>query len=127
MSFRPFLKFVLLLTGVGAVMIGLGMVVTRKLGGSEAVTGMLWGCGLSWLAALIGGLPQVFIRSSPQNSGVLVLGSTAIRMVVTLGGVLVIALATDVARVSFLLWVALSYFIFLGADVFYVLRPKSSE
>jgi len=127
MSFRPFLKFVLLLTGVGAVMIGLGMVVTRKLGGSEAVTGMFWGCSLSWLAALIGGLPQVFVRNSPQNSGVLVLGSTAIRMVVTLGGVLIIALGTDVARVSFLLWVALSYFVFLGADVFYVLRPKPSE
>ena len=82
---------------------------------------------LSWLAALIGGLPQVFVRNSPQNSGVLVLGSTAIRMVVTLGGVLIIALGTDVARVSFLLWVALSYFVFLGADVFYVLRPKPSE
>jgi len=127
MNFRPFLKFVLLLTGVGAVLIGIGMVVTRKFGGSEAVVGMFWGCGLSWIAAVIGGLPQIFVRKSPQSSGVLVLGSTAIRMAITLGGVLVIALGTDVPRPSFLLWVALSYLIFLIADVSFVLRPQPSE
>jgi hypothetical protein len=86
---------------------------------------MLWGCGLSWIASLVGGLPQLFSEKSDAAPGVLVLGSTAIRMGVTLGGVLIVALGTEISKPSFLLWVALSYIVFLIVDVAFVLTQKS--
>ena len=86
---------------------------------------MVWGCGLSWIASLVGGLPQLFVQTARDAPGVVVLGSTAIRMGVTLAGVLIVALATEVAVPSFLLWVALSYVVLLVVDVGFVLRQES--
>jgi len=91
------------------------------------VTAMLWGCGLSWIASLVGGLPQLFSEKSDTAPGVLVLGSTAIRMGVTLGGVLIVALGTEISKPSFLLWVALSYIVYLIVDVAFVLTQKSVD
>lgn len=115
----------LLLTGVAAALIGIGWLVAPKFGGYEAVTAMVWGCGLSWIASLVGGLPQLFVQTARDAPGVVVLGSTAIRMGVTLAGVLIVALATEVAVPSFLLWVALSYVVLLAFDVGFVLRQES--
>jgi len=122
-GYRSYLKFLLLLTGVAAALIGIGWIVTSKIGGSEAaVAGMFWGCGLSWIASVVGGLPQIFIRQPEDGPGILVLGSTAIRMGVTLAGVLIVALGTEISTPSFLLWVALSYVVFLIVDVAFVLH-----
>jgi hypothetical protein len=112
----------LLLTGVAAVLIGIGWIVTPKIGGSETVAGMLWGCGLSWVASAVGGLPQIFIRQPEDGPGILALGSTAIRMGVTLAGILIIALGAEISIPSFLLWVAFSYVVFLVVDILFVLR-----
>ncbi len=127
-GYRSFLKFLLLLTGVAAALIGIGWIVTPKIGGSEAaVVGMFWGCGLSWIASVVGGLPQIFIRKPEDGPGILVLGSTAIRMGVTLAGVLIVALGTRISTPSFLLWVALSYVVFLVVDVLFVLQREKVE
>ena len=117
----------LLLTGVAGALIGIGWLVAAKIGGSETVTAMLWGCGLSWIASLVGGLPQIFIQKADAAPGVLALGSTAIRMVVTLVGVLIVALGTEISKPSFLLWVALSYIVFLVVDVTFVLTHTTIE
>jgi hypothetical protein len=124
-SFRSYLRFVSLLTAAAVALVGIGLFVAPRFGGSETVTAMLWGCGLSWIASLVGGLPQLFSEKSDAAPGVLVLGSTAIRMGVTLGGVLIVALGTEISKPSFLLWVALSYIVFLIVDVAFVLTQKS--
>lgn len=123
---RSYLKLCLLLTGVAGVLIGIGWLVASSIGGSEAVTAMIWGCGLSWIASVVSGLPQILVHKAEQAPGVVFLGSTAIRMGVTLAGVLVIALGTEISTPSFLLWVALSYLLFLIVDVVFVLRLQAA-
>lgn len=119
--YRSYGEFVLLLFGVAALLMTLGFWMSLKLGGSEAVAGMLWGCGLSLVAAVIGGLPQLMGGRGPQQAGISVLASLAIRMGITLLGVLAILLSTEIPPAAFLLWVAVSYLVFLAADVGFVL------
>ena len=57
----------------------------------------------------------------------LALGSLAIRMGVTLFGALTILLVAEVPRAAFLLWVAVSYMVFLVADVVFVLGRNRAE
>lgn len=119
--YRSYGQFLSWLLAVSAVLLIPGYFVTKNLAGSEAIIGMFWGCGLSLLAAALGGIPQVLSSGSPQQAGALHLGSLAIRMGITLLGVLAILLGTSVPRTSFLLWVAASYMGLLIADVAYVL------
>lgn len=124
---RSYAHFVLLLVIIAALLMGPGYLVSRRLGGIEAIIAMFWGCGLSFLASAIGGLPLLIGRRSARETGVLQLSSLAIRMGVTLFGVLAIVLGTDVSRRPFLLWVAFSYLIFLVADVAFVLLRNRSD
>jgi len=119
---RSYVQFVLLLTGVGAALIGIGWWIAPKLGGPQTVSAMMLACGLSWIASVVGSFPQIFVRTVEQSPGITVLGSTAIRMGVTLAGILVIALGTEISKPVFLLWVAVSYGVFLIADVLFALR-----
>jgi len=125
-GYRSYFQLLLVLVGLTVALLLPGYVVTRKLGGPEAVAGMIWGCGLSLLASAAGGLPQILVSRSPQEAGTFALGSLAIRMGITLFGALVIALATDVPKTPFLLWVAASYLVFLVADVIFALRAQPS-
>lgn len=121
-SHRSYLLFVLLMVAVVAGLLLIGWVPTRNLGGSEAVTGMLLGCGLSLLAAAVGGLPQVaFGPRAPRDQGIAALLSLAIRMGLTLMGALAAVLTGLVAPKAFLLWVGISYLSLLIVDVLFVL------
>lgn len=120
-EYRSYAKFLLLLLGLTSLMVVLGFVATRRVGGAEAVTAMFWGCGLSLLASAVGGLPQVLSGRSLQDAGALSLGSLALRMGITLLGLLAILLSTDISRRAFLLWVAISYLVLLIADVAFLL------
>jgi hypothetical protein len=116
------LRFVALLTVVAAGLLAIGWVPTRNLGGPEAISGMLLGCGLSLLAGIVGGLPQVaFAHRAPRDRGILALVSLAIRMGLTLMGALAMVLSGLVAPRAFLLWVAISYLSLLVVDVLFVL------
>ena len=126
-GYRSYVRLLLLLVGLALLLMVPGYAVTRKLGGAEAVVGMLWGCGLTFFAAAVGALPQVLLSRPPQETGTLALGSLAIRMGVTLFGALAVLLATGVPRSSFLLWVAVSYLVFLVADIFFVLDLSPTE
>ena len=126
-EYRSYAKFLLLLLGLTSLLMVLGLAATRRLGGAEAVTAMFWGCGLSLLASAVGGLPQVLGGRSLQKSGALDLGSLALRMGITLLGLLAILLSTDISRRAFLLWVAISYLVLLIADVaFFLVRSRVS-
>ena len=124
-SSRSYLRFVLLMTVVVAGLLALGWLPTRNLGGSEAISGMLLGCGLSWLAAVVGGLPQVaFGQREPRDRGIAALSSLAIRMGLTLMGALVVVLSGLAAPQAFLLWVGISYLSLLVVDVLFVLASN---
>ena len=119
---RSYLRFVALLTVVVAGLLVVGWLPTRNLGGSEAISGMLLGCGLSLLAAAVGGLPQVaFGPRAPRDQGIAALLSLAIRMGLTLMGALAAVLTGLVAPKAFLLWVGISYLSLLIVDVLFVL------
>jgi hypothetical protein len=125
--YRSYGQFVLVLFGVAVLLMAPGFWMSRKLGGAEAVAGMLWGCGLSFFAAMIGGLPQLMGGDGPQQAGISVLASLAIRMGITLLGVLAILLSSEISPAAFLLWVAASYLVFLIVDVGFVLaRARAS-
>lgn len=125
--YRSYLLLLLVLFGLAVVLLGVGLAISRQLGGAEAVAGLLWACGLCFVAAALGGLPLIMGDRLPQETGTLALGSLAIRMGITLFGALAIALGTDVPRTSFLLWLVVCYFVFLIADIGFILarnRPK---
>ena len=126
-GYRSYVRLLLVLVGLALLLMVPGYVVTRKLGGAEAVVGMLWGCGLTFFAAAVGALPQALLSRPPQETGILALGSLAIRMGVTLFGALAVLLATEVPRSAFLLWVAVSYMVFLVADIIFVLGRYPAE
>ena len=121
-EYRSYAKFLLLLLGLTSLLMVLGIAATRRLGGGEAVTAMFWGCGLSLLASVVGGLPKVLSGRSLQSSGTVGLGSLALRMGITLAGLLVILLSTDISRRAFLFWEAISYLVLLIADVAFLLE-----
>ena len=123
---RSYLRFVLFLSLVAVGTLGLGFVPTRALGGTDAVRGMFIGCGLSFVGSLAGGLPlAVGAGRPPQARGAYLLASMAIRMLVVLGGVLVVLLTIEVHRPALLLWVAISYLAFLAVDIGYALKRGS--
>lgn len=120
---RSYLRFVLFLCLVAAGTVALGFVPTRALGGPDAVGGMVIGCGLSFIGSLAGGIPLALgAGRSPRARGPFLLASMAVRIVVVLGGALVILLTVEVARPALLLWVAISYLVFLAVDVGYALE-----
>lgn len=126
-GYRSYVRLLLVLVGLALLLMVPGYAVTRKLGGAEAVTGMLWGCGLTFFAAAVGALPQALLSRPPQETGILALGSLAIRMGITLFGALAILLVAEVPRSAFLLWVAVSYMVFLVADIIFVLGQNPTE
>jgi hypothetical protein len=127
-SNRSYLRFVLLLTGVVAGLLVVGWMPTRNLGGPEAISGMILGCSLSLLAAIVGGLPQLGPgRRKPRDQGLAALMSLAIRMGLTLMGALAAVLGGLVAPKAFLLWVGLSYLSLLLVDVLFVLTTDHQQ
>jgi len=125
--YRSYLLLLLVLGGLAGALLIVGFAVAGKLGGDEAVAGMFWACGLCFIAAALGGLPLIVGGRSPQETGTLALGSLGIRMGITLFGALAVALGTDVPRTPFLLWLVVCYFVFLIADVGFILvrtRPE---
>jgi hypothetical protein len=120
---RSYLRFVLFLSLMAVGTLALGYVPTRALGGFEAIQGMAIGCGLSFVGSLAGGIPlAVGAGRPPQERGPYLLASMALRMLVVLGGALVVLLTIEVARPSLLIWVAISYLAFLAVDVGYAVK-----
>ncbi len=125
--YRSYLLLLLVLVGLAVVLLVPGFAITRRFWGAEAVTGLFWACGLCFLAAALGGLPLIVGGRSAKETGTLALVSLGIRMGITLFGALAITLGTDVARNPFLLWLIVCYFVFLVADVGFILARTRSE
>lgn len=120
---RSYFRLLLLLLVTAAGLLLAGYYPTRELGGTQAVWAMFAGCVVSFLGSVAGGIPLALGRLSPAPARLnYLLGSLALRMLVVLGGVLLLVLASSVERLAFLVWVVLSYLIFLAVDSLVALR-----
>ena len=125
--YRAYILLLLVLLGLAVVLLVVGVAITRNQWGAEAVAGLYWACGLSFAAAALGGLPLLIRGRSPQETGIVALGSLGIRMGVTLFGALAIVLGTEVPRTPFLLWLVVCYFVFLIAEIGFILTRSRAE
>ena len=126
--FRTYLQFALVLGGVAAILVLIGYGPTRALGGERAIRAMFLGCGLSLLASALGAIPQALAKGrTAAEAGNLFLMSLGVRMGVALLGALTIVLTTSTPQRPFLLWVAISYLIFLAADIPLLLTRQRND
>lgn len=120
-------RFFLWVAGITGLLLLLGYVPTRHLGGPQAVPAMIAGCVASAVAAILGALPVTLGRGRGANALPLVLASMAVRF----GAVLVLALALALSgrfeRAPLLLWVAVSYLALLGAEVPYTIAATDQH
>jgi hypothetical protein len=86
--------------------------------GAEAMSAMLTGGGLSFIASIIGSIPLVLMGSKgvfSASTGAYT--SMMLRLFLVLGGSLVIAIIGPGQLNAILVWVGISYLGFLCADV----------
>ena len=122
MAVGSYLRFVLLLCVIGLALFAIGYLPTRKMIGPNAVSAMLTGGGLSFLASIVGSVPVALMGSSGAQAGSTgALTSMLLRLFLVLGGSLGIAIVGPAQLNAILVWVGLSYLAFLFADVSFAL------
>lgn len=116
------MKFIAASLGVVLACIALGYLPTIKLGGKNAVTPMLVGCGISLAASWIGAIPIVMTnRRKGKCSPSTIMAGTVLRFFLVLAAALSVALGGQLERTPLLLWVAISYVVLLIPDTFLAL------
>ncbi len=116
-------KFLAWSLGLTAAVLVAGYWPTVRLAGSEAVGGMLAGCGISLVASWIGAIPIALARrEAGVETAQAILLSTGLRFAVVLVLALSVALSGWFARPALLTWVAISYVVLLPADTLYAVR-----
>jgi hypothetical protein len=122
---RLYLRLATLLLVAGGALVLLGWLPTRRLGGTAGLQAMLAGCGVSYLASLIGALPV--IRSERRHSAediATFMGSMLLRMTSAAVLTVVAALQGIFELKPLILWVGISYLAFLPVDLYLSLRAK---
>jgi len=125
---NPTLRFAAIGTAVTAGLLGVGILVTRDsaAGTREA---MVWACMVVFLGSLLGSLPLAWGASAGGAAAAVgpegvsrFLATMLLRMgAVGVGAVAVVFLG-DVRVEPFLLWLAVSYLVFLVVDTAFALR-----
>ncbi len=130
---RRYLRFVAFAAVLTGAVAGLGVLLTRWLGGEGAVPALLAGCLVSWVASVLGGIPILLAEMAGTDKGGdpalrfrAVLGSMVLRFAIELLLIVVIAWGGRLDRGPFLIWAALSYLALLAADTKYALGPRPS-
>jgi hypothetical protein len=113
-----FARFLGMALALVALLMAVGLVPTRRLGGTEAVTSMAVGCAISFLSAVLAAWLLTAVRAdSPaarmQRAFLAMVARLAV--VVVLG--LAAALSGEFARMPLLLWLATSYVVLLPLEV----------
>lgn len=122
-----YLRFLLWVVAATAVLLLVGYVPTRRLGGEEGLPAMIAGCAVGALASAIGGLPVLLIRGgSPAARVMATMGSMALRLFVVAILAVAVALSGLFERVPLLIWIAVSYAVLLIVDTRYALRSQSA-
>lgn len=130
-------RFLVWAVAVAAVAALLGWLPTRWLGGDEAVSAMLAGCGVSVLASALGGVPIALSRgaglagSTPAAVAAARMAALLKAMAVRFVAVAVLATAAVLSglfpRSPLLIWVAISYSAQLVVDTRYALANDGVE
>jgi hypothetical protein len=125
---RLYLRLATLLLATAGVLVLIGWRPTSSLGGIAAVHSMLAGCGVSFLASLIGALPVIGSgRGHSAQSITTLMGSMLLRVTAAAALTVVTALQGIFELKPLVLWVGISYLVFLPADVYIALRAKRAN
>jgi hypothetical protein len=117
------LKLLALGLVIVGVIVALGYLPTKRMGGPGAVTAMLAGCAISFVASIVGSIPIVAASRGPKRQmPTAVMLSTALRFLVVLVLALSAALSGWFERAPLLIWVAISYILLLAADTVFAVR-----
>ena len=123
-----YVRFIALAVGLSIAVTLVGYWPTNRLGGPEAVRGMLAGCGVSLLASLLGAAPLVAARRGFCATVLqAVLLSTLLRFLVVIALGIATALSGWFERAPLLIWIAVSYAVLLIADTLYAVRVSASS
>ncbi len=126
-SDRGFLRSYATFVGVAALcallLAGLGVAITIRMSGSEAVGSMLAGCGVSWLASCVGAIPvATALTKTPSQRSMAILSSTMWRFLTVLILVGPLALSGWLDRTVLVAAVAVSYLVLLLVDTLFAVR-----
>ncbi len=105
--------------GLAALVVagGIGAYPTHRLAGSAGLVGLVAGCGIAWIAAVLGFVPGcLMLERAPQNAAKAFLAGSAIRFGVAVLLALPVALADVLETTPLLLWVAIGYMVVLLVD-----------
>jgi hypothetical protein len=120
---RRYLRFAGLAVLVVAVLLGIGFVPTRRLGGATGLPAMAVGVLCSLAAALLAGWLLVSAQpATPTARMRLAMFAMSVRVASVLVLGLAAALSGVVARAPLLLWLALSYVVLLPLEVMLALE-----
>ncbi len=104
------------------VLLVLGYLPTRRLGGERAVLAMLVGCAIGWVSAAMGGWPLLrAARRTPHERLQGMLFAMGLRIFALLALSVPTLIAFDFDRRSLLLWLAVCYCALLALEVRFAL------
>jgi hypothetical protein len=122
---RLYLRLATLLLATAGILVVLGWRPTSSLGGIAAIRSMLAGCGVSFLASLIGAVPVIRSeRGYSAHSITTLMGSMLLRITAAAALTVVAALQGLFESKPLILWVGISYLAFLPADLYIALKAK---
>ncbi len=109
------------------ITVAVGYLPTKRIGGADAVPAMLAGCSISALGSLVGVIPVALAASRPVRAMPnAILMATALRLAVVAALALAVALSNWFERGPLLIWVAISYVVFLIVDTACAVRLGGS-
>ncbi len=113
---RRYLLFLAALVALSLVLLAVGYLPTRSMAGEAALPAMLLACGVSFIGSAVGGLPIATARDGGLEGLKMFTASMVLRLLVVaaLAGAVIWLLGPE--RKPFLLWLAISYLLLLGAD-----------
>ncbi len=121
------LRLAALVVVCAVILMAVGYVPTRRVGGADALPAMIAGCSISALGSLVGVIP--ILRAAGRPARVMpnaVLLATALRLAVVALLAVAVVLSGWFERGPLLLWVAISYVVFLFVDTAYAVRLGGS-
>jgi uncharacterized membrane protein len=126
-----YLRFLAWVAGMVVLIIAVGALPTRRLGGDGAIPAMIAGCVIGALASAAGGIPVALARKSkatdPAGRLNAMLLSMGLRLAVVIALGAAAVLSGGLERRPLLLWIAISYVALLAVDVWYALRSQETR
>lgn len=121
-----YLRFVAAAMGATVLLVLLGYWPTKELAGPGGLRAMAAGCGVSFLASGVGGLP-LFFRREGAMPVFTAFASMGLRLLVVVALGTAAALSGRFPPRPLLLWLALAYVALLAVDTVYAVRTSEQN